>query len=195
MRKNFNLEWGYLAPAPSFVRTVPIALLGMVIAATASGGVVLSLIDRPASQTSVVAHTSAPYVQAAPTPVGAPETEQLNRLAALQNESTKDSGANAHPGGAAAPVPEQAGIVPLPEVHPGEAAAKATTAPSTAAPVENKAIKKHHVATHYYAPRGGLFGFVASERYTNGTWGEPYREGHWRGSYQNGGGRYHAWGY
>jgi len=128
MRKNFNLEWGYLAPAPSFVRTVPIALLGMVIAATASGGVVLSLIDRPASQTSVVAHTSAPYVQAAPTPVGAPETEQLKRLAAFQNESTKDSGADGHLGGAAAPIPE----LPLPEVHPDEAAAKATTAPPTA---------------------------------------------------------------
>ncbi len=58
-------------------------LLGMVIAATASGGVVLSLIDRPAGQTSVVAHTSAPYVQAAPTPVGAPETGPAGRSSVI----------------------------------------------------------------------------------------------------------------
>jgi hypothetical protein len=168
-------------------------LLGTVIGATASGEVVLSLVDRPVSQTSVLAHTLAPPVQAAPTPVSAPDTEQPNPRAAVQNESTK-SGANGHLESAAAPVTRgRADIAPLAEVHPDEAVVKATTAPPTAvaAPVENKAIKKQHVATHYYAPRGGLFGFVPSEHYR----GEPYREGHWGGSYQNGRGRYHASGY
>jgi hypothetical protein len=61
--------------------------------------------------------------------------------------------------------------------------------------VESKAIKKHHVVTHYYAPRGGLFEFLPSAHHTNGTWGKPYREGHWGESYQNGRGRYHASGY
>lgn len=197
MPKNFYPEWGYLAPAPSFIRTIRIVLLGMVIGATASGGVVLSLVDRPVSQTSAVARTLAPPVQAAPTPVSAPETEQPNPRAVVQNESTK-SGANGHLESAAAPVtPGRADIAPLAEVHPDEAAVKATTAPPTAvaAPVENKAIKKQHVATHYYASRGGLFGFVPSEHHTNRTWGEPYREGHWGGSYQNGRGRHHASGY
>ena len=187
MRKNFHPEWGYLAPAPSFIRTMRTVLLGMVIGATASGGVVLSLVDRPVSQTSAVARTLAPPVQAAPTPVSAPETEQPNPRAAVQNESTK-SGANGHLESAAAPVtPGRADIAPLAEVHPDEAAVKATTAPPTAvaAPVESKAIKKHHVVTHYYAPRGGLFGFVPSGHH----WGQPYREGHWGGSYQNDRGR------
>ncbi len=160
MRKNLHPEWGYLASAPSLSRTIPSVLLGMVIGVTASGGVVLSLVDQPASQTSAVARTLAPPVRAAPTPVSAPEIEQPA------------------------------------EVHPDEAAAKPTTPPTTvAAPVESKAIKKHHVVTHYYAPRGGLFGFVPSEHHTNGTWGEPYREGHLGRSYQNGRGSYHASGY
>ena len=89
MRKNLHPEWGYLASAPSFIRTIPMVLLGMVIGATASGEVVLSLVDRPASQTSAVARTLAPPVQAAPTPVSAPEIEQPNPRAAVQNESTK----------------------------------------------------------------------------------------------------------
>ena len=183
MRKNLHPEWGYLAPAPSFIRTIPMVLLGTVIGATASGEVVFSLVDRPASQTSVLARTLAPPVQAAPTPVSAPETEQPNPRAAVQNESTK-SGANGHLESAAAPVtPGRADIAPLAEVHPDEAAVKATTAPPTAvaAPVENKAIKKRHGAPHYYAPRGGLFGFVPSEHHTDRTWGEPYRKGHWGG--------------
>lgn len=76
MRKNLHPQWGYLASAPSLIRTIPTVLLGMVIGVTASGGVVLSLVDQPASQTSAVARTSAPPVRAAPTPVSAPEIEQ-----------------------------------------------------------------------------------------------------------------------
>jgi hypothetical protein len=46
---NFHPEWGYLAPAPSFLRTARIALVATAIGATAGATVVVALADRPAS--------------------------------------------------------------------------------------------------------------------------------------------------
>ena len=123
MRKNLHPEWGYLTPAPSFIRPIPMVLLGTVIGARASGEVVFSLVDRPASQTSVLARTWAPPVQAAPAPVSAPETEQPNPRAAVQNESTK-SGANGHLESAAAPVTPGRALIGV-----GRATAIAYTSP------------------------------------------------------------------
>ncbi len=40
---NFNPEWGYLAPAPSFLRTARIVVVATAIGATAGAGVVLTL--------------------------------------------------------------------------------------------------------------------------------------------------------
>jgi hypothetical protein len=40
---NFNPEWGYLAPAPSFMRTARIVVVATAIGATAGAGVVLTL--------------------------------------------------------------------------------------------------------------------------------------------------------
>ena len=55
---NFNPEWGYLAPAPSFMRTARIALVAAAIGAISGAGVVFSLIDRPAAEeTSIAART------------------------------------------------------------------------------------------------------------------------------------------
>ncbi len=57
---NFNSEWGYLAPAPSFMRTVRVVLVATAIGATAGAAVVLSLIDRPSvdhdGTASIAAH-------------------------------------------------------------------------------------------------------------------------------------------
>jgi hypothetical protein len=46
---NFSPEWGYLSPTPSFMRTVRVVLVATAIGATAGAGVVVSLIDRPAT--------------------------------------------------------------------------------------------------------------------------------------------------
>ncbi len=55
---NFNPEWGYLAPAPSFMRTARVALVAAAIGATSGAAVVLALIDNPAAEeTSVAART------------------------------------------------------------------------------------------------------------------------------------------
>jgi len=45
---NFHPEWGYLAPAPNFMRTARIVAVATAIGATAGAAVVLSLVERPA---------------------------------------------------------------------------------------------------------------------------------------------------
>jgi hypothetical protein len=47
---NFSPEWGYLAPAPSFMRTARIVMVATAIGATAGAGVVLSLVDHPSAE-------------------------------------------------------------------------------------------------------------------------------------------------
>ena len=63
--KNFQPEWGYVAGANSFKRTIQIVFVATAIGATAGGGVVLSLVDFPTGQASVAAHTTAASAQAA----------------------------------------------------------------------------------------------------------------------------------
>jgi hypothetical protein len=71
---NFNSEWGYLAPAPSLMRTLRVVLVATAVGATAGAAVVISLVDRPAGSgdkaASATAHAIVTSVQAAP-PVSA----------------------------------------------------------------------------------------------------------------------------
>jgi hypothetical protein len=60
---NFNLEWGYLAPAPSFLRSVRLVVVAATIAATASAAVVFALVRQPAAEASVAARTLVPPVE------------------------------------------------------------------------------------------------------------------------------------
>ena len=43
---NFHPEWGYLAPAPNFMRTARVVIVATAIGATAGAAVVLSLAER-----------------------------------------------------------------------------------------------------------------------------------------------------
>lgn len=66
---NFSPEWGYLAPVPSFMRTLRVVLVATAVGATAAAAVVLTLVDRPtgdADRTAAVAHAIVTSVQAAP---------------------------------------------------------------------------------------------------------------------------------
>jgi hypothetical protein len=77
--KNFQPEWGYLTPAPSFMRTARIVLVAMTVGATAGAGVLLSLVDRPVEaigETSVAARTARPF-DAEPAPVSAGQAAQV----------------------------------------------------------------------------------------------------------------------
>jgi hypothetical protein len=87
---NFHPEWGYLAPAPNFMRTARVVAVATAIGATASAAVVLSLAERSApgavadaGKTLVVVHSlvqpaeaaasaTAPVATATSTPVIAP---------------------------------------------------------------------------------------------------------------------------
>lgn len=78
---NFHPEWGYLAPAPNFMRTARMVVVATAIGATAGAAVVLSLVDRPAmgsmadaGGTLVVVHSLVQPAEAAvaPTSVVAP---------------------------------------------------------------------------------------------------------------------------
>ncbi len=53
--ENFSPEWGYLAPAPRFMRTARIALVAAAIGATSGAAVVFALIDHPAAEASSIA--------------------------------------------------------------------------------------------------------------------------------------------
>jgi hypothetical protein len=66
---NFSPEWGYLAPAPSFLRTARVVLVATAVGATAGAAVVLSLVDRPAAdatKTQIAAHAIVTSVHATP---------------------------------------------------------------------------------------------------------------------------------
>jgi hypothetical protein len=81
---NFHPEWGYLAPAPSFLRTARVALVATAIGATAGAVVVVSLVVHPGANdenSSIAAHalvTAAPLVTA--TSPAAPATPVPNAL-------------------------------------------------------------------------------------------------------------------
>jgi hypothetical protein len=71
---NFHPEWGCLAPAPTLMRTMRVALVATAVGATAGGGVVLSLAGHSADQRSVGERTLVRPVPAASTAVSTPET-------------------------------------------------------------------------------------------------------------------------
>jgi hypothetical protein len=69
--RNFHPQWGYLAPAPSFLRSARIVLVATAVGATAGAAVVVSLLERPGADAdnSLAAHalvTSAPVTAAPP---------------------------------------------------------------------------------------------------------------------------------
>jgi hypothetical protein len=134
--QNWHPEWGFLAPAPSFIRAVRIVLVATAVGATIGASVVLSLVDSSGDQPSVAERTLVRPLQAPLTPISA----QVNP----QTVTTATSDA---PGKVAAALSPAAG-----------------TGPADLAPVQKKAIKKHRVEPRY-EPRGGLFGLLLGERH------------------------------
>ena len=99
--KKFHPEWGFLAPAPSFMRTLRTVLAATAVGATAGGGLVLSLVDHSAGQTSVAERTLVRPIPTASTSVGAPQIARLNPTAINQSESPQVSGVDSHASGSA----------------------------------------------------------------------------------------------
>jgi hypothetical protein len=182
---NFHPEWGYLAPAPSFMRTARIVLVATTVGATAGAGMVFSLVDRPATaggETSIAARTLARPVEAASTPLSTPQAAQVSAQAAVQTQSTKPSVANgqeeviaASESSAGSTAQPPAGIAALIEVPaptnaaPAKAAAVTMPAAGMASatgpvPVQKKATKKHNFASRY-ALRGGPLELLPDRRW------------------------------
>jgi hypothetical protein len=94
---NFNPEWGYIAPAPNFLRTARVFVVAAAIGATASAAVVFSLMDRPAAETSVAARTLVQPVGPAPPTRSAPLVAQMQKqpeqTSVLQTQRADAAGA------------------------------------------------------------------------------------------------------
>jgi hypothetical protein len=194
MRYNasFHPEWGYLAPAPSFIRTVRIVFIATAVGAAVGAGVGFSWIGHGA-ESSVAARTLVRPMKAAPTPA--------NTLAQVLNEPSASPTTAAKEGIAAL------SEVPAATDEPATAvtAAPATTTNQTAvkAPIKKRATTKPNV-TRRYASRHESLGLVPGEysrrRSTDeyrvsGARGGYYRESrHWGGYYGDGaGGPYQDW--
>jgi hypothetical protein len=126
---NFNPERGYLAPAPSLLRTARVFLVAAVIGATTSAAVVLSLVDRSAAETTVAART---LVLSAEPSLPAPAAKRLAQQPAQSARSSVSPTPDAEamgPHGAAGAAHVTAG----PAAPSGSSAAPTTPNPPVAA--------------------------------------------------------------
>jgi hypothetical protein len=138
---NFHPDWGYLAPAPSFMRTARIVLVATAIGATAGAAVMISLVPHSATDAAnapIAAHalvTSVPVVAEVPAPAPLDETVAAQPLAPAAPQMQ----AAALPGSAAASKSNMA--VSPPAQGPGSVAtlAGASSSPARATPAEAEA--------------------------------------------------------
>jgi hypothetical protein len=182
---NFNPEWGYLAPAPGFMRTARIVVVAAAIGASAGSAVVFSLIERPAAEeASVAARTLAQPAESTaavnasqPTLVQAAIRDERQLVAQPQVRASvhaasfaaAESGTRSTaqgPASTAALVEAPAATQPAPAPSANETVAT-TDVPS----VQKKAVKKQHV-TWRPAPREQAYGSYGSY---GGTFGAGTR--------------------
>ena len=90
--RNFNPEWGYVGPAPGFMRSARLIMVAAIVGATAGAAIVFSLLDRPVPEESVAARTlvgsDASWPVTAATSVAAQqptESQQIKSQAEVQN--------------------------------------------------------------------------------------------------------------
>jgi len=161
---NFNPEWGYIAPAPSFLRMARIVAAAAAIGASAGGAVVFSLVGQPADTMSVAARTL-------PKPDPATEertSSQAGHLAGherpqspLSRQATPALGHEAAAQAAAiSSVVRPAGTATLAEAPPISDAAPApdatiaevkTAAAPEAPPAQRKVVRSQRSAAQYVA--------------------------------------------
>ena len=194
MRYNasFHPEWGYLAPAPSFIRTVRMVVIATAVGAAVGAGVGFSWIGHGA-ESSVAARTLVRPMKAAPTPANTP--------AQVPNEPRASPTTGAKEGIAA--LSEVPAATDEPATGVTAAPATTTNQPAVKAPIKKRATTKPNV-TRRYASRHESLGLVPGEysrrRSTDeyrvtGARGGYYRESrHWGGYYgDGGGGPYQDW--
>jgi len=145
---NFSPEWGYLAPAPSFMRTARVVLVATAVGATAGAGVVLSLADRPAAdgvKTSIAAHAIVTSAQAATpaassTPSSLPLTGAAPVAAAVPTNVTASAPSPA-PAQIAVQTPPQTPVQAAPQIQAEKSLApqpSVASQPAASQPVANQ---------------------------------------------------------
>jgi hypothetical protein len=106
---NFNPEWGYLAPAPSLLRTTRLFVVAAAIGATASAAVVFSLMDRTAAETSVAARTLVQPVEPARSAPLVAQLQTQSAQASVSQTQRADAASAMRPQGAAVAAHASAG--------------------------------------------------------------------------------------
>jgi len=142
---NFHPEWGYLAPAPNFMRTARVVVVATAIGATAGAAVVLSLAERSApgamadaGKTLVVVHSLVQPAEAA-----APAMAPVAAAAPALVVAPIATAAPTAPVAPAAPAKVQANIQPSAPVTVPSAPSVAANAQPIApppAPSESRAV-------------------------------------------------------
>lgn len=137
---NFHPEWGYLAPTPSFVRTLRIVLVATAIGATAGAGVVVSLLPHRASgagaDSSIAAHA---LVISAPAASSAAAIAPAQAAAVSAQPAAASPQQAARPGEIGAAVTNTANAAAVPQ-SVGAANAANGVAPTHIAHVEEPAV-------------------------------------------------------
>jgi hypothetical protein len=217
VRGEFHPEWGYLAPAPSFVHRARVVLVATVVGATVGAGVVFSKVSHTATETSVSARTLVGPIGATSargtTPAQVAQTnpplrteKQPGPKSELNGQgvdvATRESSASPTtraPEGAAA----LAKASPVVGAPPALSAAAAKAHVASVTPIKKKVMTKPNV-TRRYASRHESLGLVpgeyarrrsADEYRVSGARGGYYRESRqWGGYYGDGvGGSYQDW--
>jgi len=83
--RNFHPEWGYLAPSPTFIRSARIVLIAVTVGGVVGASVVLSMVERPASERSVAARTLTRPSELVSVPVGGPPAPQEKEQAGIRD--------------------------------------------------------------------------------------------------------------
>jgi hypothetical protein len=211
----FHPEWGYLAPAPSFVRKARVVLIATAVGATVGAGVSFSWVSRTALETSVAARTLVGSVEATSarsTPAQVAETSSLLRTEKQPEPAPEVTGQAVD---VATSESSASSTTQAPEGILGSDKASAATSGRLALPASAKAhvvhvtpIKKKVTmkpnVTWRYASRHESHGLMpgeysrrrSSDEYpASAARGGYYRESrHWGGYYgDGGGGPYQDW--
>ena len=198
---NFNPEWGYLAPAPGFLRTVRVVLVATAVGVVAGAGVVFSLVGHPAEEIAVAARTMFGPVEAVSARANAsPLAVQTNTHFPTQHRSQPPLALNGQSASTPSSESSAGSTTQLPEGTSALAqVAAATDAPAKAAiaapraaakppvviaaAIKKRAMKKPNM-TWRYASRDEPLGLVPGEYGTR----RMYHAGGARGGYYRDGG-------
>ena len=186
---NFHPEWGYLAPAPSFIRTARVVLVATVVGATVGAGVVFSWVSHQDPEPSVGVRTLVRPVEAVSartsTPVEQGNAPSLTEKKSLTVNSRSADGATKEASASSTTRPPDriTALAETPAATEGPSTATIAAPPTGAkepmlniAPSKRKAMKKPNV-TWRFALRDEPLGHAPGEYYKRRTWGGYYGDG------------------